>query len=207
MKSQSKTKVQPNFKVAKIQSEKVSAIYNWKENKSKSERKKQRNQGTLGKRLIGKEYGEHNRGWKKLAVTNRHTVLSPGAPLAASTTKQSPKHCYFSPSAHRRIAKGFVFHGQRWGESCTDYAGNVLARKHMEAPWTNCEHNYSHLCRSLLGHRVYFQMKISLSQALRQVPSNLMRVFTAAGWEVWKSFEKIGFVFFYNKHWKYFDEL
>jgi len=38
--SQSRTEVQPNFKVAKIQPEKVSMIYKQKGSKSRSERKK-----------------------------------------------------------------------------------------------------------------------------------------------------------------------
>lgn len=64
----------------------------------------------------------------------KHTCcLSPGAPLAASTTKPSPKHCHFSPSAHRRMATGFVFHSQRWElhrlcwkQPCQKAHGNTL---------------------------------------------------------------------------------
>lgn len=56
----------------------------------------------------------------------------------------------------------------------TDCAGSILAREHTATHWTNCEHNYSHLCRPLLGHLVCLYAKISLCHILRCIPLNLM---------------------------------
>lgn len=174
MRSRSKTKFQPNCKVAKKFCQRKSQ-WSTTEREINPGLKGTNSPENSGGGEMRKQYGEHNREWKNLQPQT-HTLFQALEPCYHQSKVQSID---IFPISSQKDSYRLCVLRLRW-ENCTDCTGNVLTKKHMATLSTNCEHNYSHLCRPLLGHLMCFSYK-DFSKPRTQAYLNLLWESTAAG--------------------------